>query len=323
VQKTFDGYGIASPRSLRVYHSYLAKFPTPGGNGAHRGIYAAGCMGYRAGLGKEQIFEDIRAHMPSGSRHVPDREIEDGVRQAFVDATGGSAHPPRPATKVALDALAKLIHAGKGANAADIAARSPISIDWHEHESMPHILETLYAPDDLIFIGDDAVPGVVGSSIKPQAELLEQLNRICFCPWPKWIPNPLTGLPATKKSGNGTTLRGDGCVATHRLVVVEHDKLSLDDQLAFWIVAPLPVAALVFSGSKSIHGLVQVDCTDAAEWNNEIVDRLFPEYLTPLGFDPACKNASRLSRAPGHIRKDTGLCQRLIYLAPGGKAVSA
>lgn len=98
--------------------------------------------------------------------------------------------------------------------------------------------------------------------------------------------------------------------------------LSLADQLSFWFAVPLPVAAIVFSGSKSLHGLVQVDCANAAEWKAEVENSLFAQYLTPMGFDPSCRNASRLSRAPGHRRKDTGLCQHLLYLAPGGKAVS-
>lgn len=320
---TIKGAADTTPRALQKYKAYLAKFPAPGGAGAHRGIYAAGCMGQRAGLSEEQVVADIRTHIPPGGRHVPDREIEDGVRQAYADMRGGATRPPKPVTKVAPDALSKIILAGKGATAADIMARSPVKIDWHEHESMPHVLEALYKPEDRIFIGDDAVPGVLNKSIRSRDEWIHEFVGLCYCPWPKWIPNPLTGLPAPKKSGDGTTMRGDGCVASHRFVLVEHDKLSLEDQVSFWMASALPVAALVFSGSKSIHGLVQVNCADAAEWEKEVKVMLFDQYLTPMGFDASCRNASRLSRAPGHRRKDTGTCQHLLYLAPGGKAVSA
>jgi len=136
------------------------------------------------------------------------------------------------------------------------------------------------------------------------------------------MPNPLTGLPGPKKSGTGTTLRGDSCIAAHRFVVAEFDAVSLDDQLAFWRAVPhLPVAALVHSGKKSIHAWLRVDCRDKGEWETQIENDLFPAFLKPLGLDPSCRNSSRLSRMPGHKREDTGAIQRCLYLAPEGKAV--
>ena len=141
---------------------------------------------------------------------------------------------------------------------------------------------------------------------------------------PKWIPNPLTGRTAPKRSGTGVTLRGDGCVGDYRFAVAESDTMSLEDQLAFWMGCPsLPVAMLTFSGSKSIHALLRVDCVDAAEWEARVAGLLFPGFLVPLGMDAACKNPARLTRLPGYWRNDTETVQRCLYLAPKGKAVSA
>jgi len=64
-----------------------------------------------------------------------------------------------------------------------------------------------------------------------------------------------------------------------------------------------------------------VDC--AADWSRVVKRHLFAELLEPLGVDRACKNASRLSRLPGHYRKEKGAWQRVLYLAPDGKAVAA
>jgi hypothetical protein len=124
-----------------------------------------------------------------------------------------------------------------------------------------------------------------------------------------------------KKDGSGTTLRGDGCVACFRHAVVEMDGASLEDQLAFWSWAALPVRALILSGGKSIHGWVDVGCSGALEWGLEVSGRLFPEYLIPLGCDPACSNAARVSRLPGHLRADKGAVQKLIWLSLEGRAV--
>jgi len=304
------------------YTRFLNRLPAPGGGGAHRAIYAAGCLGAEAGLDSEVVIKDIREHLPAGDRHVPDREIEDGVYAAYAYLRDGARKPQPSGPKVAPSVLAELLRSGRGATVEDIAARSPVPIDWPPKEAFRNVLAVLYDPGDRIFIGDDQVPGVVGQTIRPRDAWIRALHALGGCPAPKWIPNPLSGRYAPKKSGDGDTLRGDGCVTSHRFVVVEHDQLPLPDQLAFWMASPLPVAALIFSGKKSMHGIVRVDCTSAEEWQTQIREKLFPQYLVPMGFDPACQNPSRLSRAPGHIRKDTGHVQACIYLAPQGKAVS-
>jgi hypothetical protein len=119
-------------------------------------------------------------------------------------------------------------------------------------------------------------------------------------------------------------LRGDACVAAFRYAVVEFDELSREEQLAFWWSARLPVAVLVDSGGKSIHGWIRVQGVYGADgWTRVVEEYLFGRLLNPLGVDGACRNESRLSRLPGHWRQENGNWQRLLYLAPGGKAVAA
>lgn len=309
--------------SARVrYESYLVRLPPPGGGGAHRAIYGAGAFGCRAGLAADVVCADIRKFLPAGTRTVTDREIEEGVSQAYADVSGKGSCKAPSASRVAPGTLEKLIREGKGATEADIRARSPIRLDWPEHEGW-RVLEALYGRGEFVFIGDDGWAGRIGETIRPVGEWVDLLRAKGIVPCPKMMGNTLSGKSASKKSGDGETLRGDACVAAHRFAVVEHDQIDVESQLAFWTAARLPVAALVFSGKKSIHGWVRVDCADAKEWKTEIEDRLFPQYLVPMGFDPACKNASRLSRMPGHRRADTGLVQRCLYLAPEGKAVAA
>lgn len=308
--------------TMKKYEDYLRRLPAPGGGGAHRAIYGAGAFGCRAGLDQDVVCTDIRKNLPTGTRRVTDLEIEEGVRRAYADVTGKAPCKSPPAPRVAPGTLERLILEGKGATESDIQARSPIPLDWPENEGW-RVLEALYGPGDFVFIGDDGWAGRIGETIRTAGEWSAALKEVRQVPCPKIMVNPVTGKPAPKKTGTGATLRGDGCIAAHRFVVIEHDQLDLASQLAYWRAAPLPVVALIFSGKKSIHGWVRVDCVDASEWETEIEQRLFPQYLVPMGFDPACRNSSRLSRMPGHRRADTGLVQRCLYLAPDGKAVAA
>jgi hypothetical protein len=253
---------------------------------------------------------------------VPDREIEDGVAAGFADVAGGGSKPYRPAPAVAPGTFERLVREGRGATEADIRARSPVAIDWPDWEASWRLLEALYAPDLLIFAGEEKQVGWIGTTIRPAGEWAAAFKQWRSVPCPRIQINPVTGRPAPKKSGEGVTLRGDGCVADHRYALAEMDGASIEDQLAFWFAVPrLPVVALIHSGGKSIHAWLRVDCADAAEWRREVEERLFPAYLEPLGVDGSCKNAARMSRMPEHVRADTGQVQRLFYLAPEGRAV--
>ena len=309
---------------LGLYQTFLRRLPAPGGGGAHRAIFAAGCLGAKAGVGAELVEADVRAHLPPGRRVVSDREIEEGVRAGFaeVKGTGVAGRPRRPAPAVAPGTFEQLAQKGAGTTEEALRACSPTPLDFPDWEAGWRLLEALYGSEELLFIADDKVPGRAGDTVRPAGEWIEILRRSGRVPWPKIVLNPLTGKPAPKKSGAGETLRGDGCVAAHRFAVLEMDKASMAEQLAFWAAVKLPVAALIHSGGKSLHGWVRVDCADASEWARDVAGRLFPAYFVPMGFDPACSNASRLSRMPGHVRADTGQVQRLLYLAPDGRAVT-
>jgi len=304
------------------YRDLLAQFPAPGGGGAHRSLFTAGCLGCRAGLTSEQVCEDLREKIPEGTRIVSDKEIAEGVQAGFAEVQGGSEAPVRPPPLVSPDQFAKMVTMGRGATAAAISAKSPWPVDGQPWEVTCRFLNALYGKEELLFIGDDKVPGVLGDSICSSDEWKSRLMSVRDVPWPKIIMNPLTGEPAPKRGGEGMTLRGDACVSSYRLVLLEMDSVPIEDQLAFWAVASLPIVALIHSGGKSLHGWVRVSCADAREWEVEIKNRLFPQVFEPLGFDGACKNAARLSRLPGHWRKDKEARQELLWLAPGGKAVS-
>ena len=306
------------------YCEFVKRLPPPGGGGAHQAIFAAGCLGARAGLSELHVIDDVQYYLPQGRRTVTFGEIREGIaagfREVFENGVNKSVKPP---VCVSPSKIEELVKSGQGTTVESIMARSPVLLSFPQEEAGWRTLETLYKPDDILYIGDDQLPGRPGSTVKSAREWIRDLKGKPV-PFPKIIANPLSGKPApTKANPDKLTYRGDGNVVQWRFMLVEFDGMTFENQLAFWAVSMLPVAALVVSGGKSIHGWVQVDCESKEEWDREIEQSLFPSYLVPLGVDGACKNEARLSRLPGHVRKDTGRMQQLIYLSPEGKAVAA
>lgn len=305
------------------YQAALASLPASGGGGAHAALLGVANLGAFARIDEEQVFQDLRSAV-HGSRPISDSEIRAAVSKAFNDAKSfrrkGWIRRPRPAIRGA-DALTAIIRRGDGATEADLFSASPIRIDWPPDEDSWRLLSLLYQPDEFLFIGDDTSPGILNATIRTAATWIEYFQKRNKCPYPKCIPNPLSGKVGMTKNGK-PSLRADSCVAAFRFVVCEFDGISLEDQFAFWAGCPrLPVAAIIHSGKKSLHAWVRVDCANAQVWFQEVERRLFPEVLKPLGLDSTCQNEARLSRMPGHVRVDTELPQRLLYLAPEGKAV--
>ncbi len=304
------------------YLDYLRNLPASGGGGCHGALLGAANLGIRAGLSAQQIARDLRASV-HGPRHVPDHEIAYAVAKASSTEAPVSrrrSHNTRSLNgEVAREVI---LQRGCGATEADLWESSPVRIDWDPDEDAWRVLQHLYRGDEYLFIGDDQIPGRVGVSIRRASEWIQHLRRIGAPPYPKFIPNTLSGLEGMTKDGR-PSFRADACVAAHRFVLCEFDQLSIEDQLAFWSAVTLPVGAIVHSGNKSLHAWVYVDCVDASEWEREVESDLFPLVFAPLGLDQACKNEARLSRLPGHIRPKTRQRQRLLYLAPGGRAVSA
>lgn len=107
-----------------------------------------------------------------------------------------------------------------------------------------------------------------------------------------WIRfNPLDGKDCKNEN-----------VTDFRYALVESDAMDLAQQNAMIRELELPVAALVFSGKKSLHAIVRIEAADYKEYRQRV------EYLynickkNGLKLDTQNKNPSRLSRMPGVIR---------------------
>ena len=81
------------------------------------------------------------------------------------------------------------------------------------------------------------------------------------------------------------------------------------------IASGLPLAAIVDSGGKSLHGIVRVDATDKAEYDERV--RMIHALFEDTGLDSSCKNASRLSRLPDAARsRDIDIADKASFTDP-------
>ena len=190
---------------------------------------------------------------------------------------------------------------------------------WDPAGEIIRYLETLFKPDEKVgyvmqsFKNEKGgyLPGGKGNYDRTAGQLIKELGSCkngdigaVFGDYDKaagaWIRfNPL--------DGNGVKNEN---VANFRYALVESDGTDIETQNRLIRELELPVAALVYSGKKSIHAIVRVDAADAKEYRQRV------EYLysickkNGLAIDTQNKNPSRLSRMPG-VERD-GKKQYLI-----------
>ena len=99
-------------------------------------------------------------------------------------------------------------------------------------------------------------------------------------------------------------------VTAFRYALVESDTLPIQEQDALYRKLELPIAALVYSGGKSLHAIVHIDAPDADEYYKRV--NILYDVLEKEGveIDKQNRNPSRLSRMPGVTRNG-----KMQYLA--------
>lgn len=109
-----------------------------------------------------------------------------------------------------------------------------------------------------------------------------------------------------------TKTRADSSVTKYRNILIEMDKMPLEQQDQYITEIGMPYSTATFSGKKSIHYIISLEKELLDE---QIYRSLVKRVYKAVGndwVDHSCKNPSRFSRLPGHIRADTGKEQKLF-----------
>lgn len=181
---------------------------------------------------------------------------------------------------------------------------------WSPAAQLIQYLEALFEPGENVGYvvkswkneKDKYIPQNKGNCDRTAGELIEALSKCkddigsVLGDYDKeggaWIRfNPL----------DGQGIRNEN-VTDFRFALVESDGMEVEQQNAILRELELPIAALVFSGKKSLHAIVKIDAADYHEYRKR-VDYLY-EICQKNGIkvDTQNKNPSRLSRMPGAVR---------------------
>ena len=184
--------------------------------------------------------------------------------------------------------------------------------NWKPAEQLKKYIQVLFKNDDYIgYVKDswqkeDGKYSVSGSGnfTRTAEEILNDLEKYKNDPDLGFVvgdSNPEAGAWIRFNPLDGKGVKNDN-VTEFRYALVESDNLGLEKQNAIMRELELPIAALVYSGGKSVHAIVKVDAKDKNEYRERV------EYLykicnkNGLQVDGQNKNPSRLSRMPGVVR---------------------
>ena len=188
--------------------------------------------------------------------------------------------------------------------------RSEIHIpeQWNPTEQIITYLETLFEPDENVGYVTESwehdgkfLPSkgcydrTAGQLIKELYQCKGDIGSVLGDYNSKvgaWIRfNPLDGKGVKNEN-----------VTEFRYALVESDTMDISAQKAIITELELPVAALVYSGKKSLHAIVKIDASTYEEYKKR-VDYLYNVCnKNGLKLDIQNRNPSRLSRMPGVMR---------------------
>lgn len=176
---------------------------------------------------------------------------------------------------------------------------------WDPASQLVDYLQALFEPDELVgyvtesWQKDGRYVPTKGCTDRTAGQLIDAL-RTCKGDVGSVLGDydPKVGAWIRFNPLDGKGVRNEN-VTEYRFALVESDSMELERQNAIIRELELPVAALVYSGKKSLHAIVHIDADSYEEYRRR-VDYLYAVCKkNGLTLDQQNRNPSRLSRMPG------------------------
>jgi hypothetical protein len=295
--------------SIQRARAYVAQMPSAvSGAGGHDQTFSVACKLVEFGLPRDEawplLVEYNQRCAPAWSESELRHKLEDAYHHANPrsDLTHRTSCFQRTrAPKIKIDpatATENFLH-GFRCDAVDLGEASPMRPpdDWTKDGAC--LAAMFYEAGELINIVTNytldkegkARPADSGVTL-PRDEMIHRSLRGDFkSEAGGWLRmNPLDGRGIT-----------DANVTAFRFALIECDHLPLELQLSLLVKLPLPIAAILNSGGRSLHAWVRVGA-DTVEEYRKTVSRMLT-LLAKFGVDCKNKNPSRMSRLPGVVRR--------------------
>ena len=320
------------------YQSALTAFAVPGNRWS--GVLPLTYWAVLAGLEAEDILHD--AHRLG----VCDRDVD--IRRGVLSAKGkiltGSTsfricpegHPhkrPRACQsrqQILLSTrVRQLISIGSGTTGLlQLRNLSPVTI-CPDHDKLALRVQTelhllsMFGPSDIVHVFSPDCPSVgkPGKNLRPVGEwLTDPAGAHPDLAGEIVRPNPFSGFQGTTRDGKPSYI-AQTSLADFRHMVFEFDGMPLETQCQFWAgfiaQSALPLVSLVYSGNKSIHGVIRVNAPDVATWNsyrNRLITLFSSDAEKSYRLDPQALHPLTGTRLAGIKRRSTGKLQELLWV---------
>ena len=274
-----------------------AAHPAPPGQGLHTDIFRAACSLLEAGQSHEFAFRYLRRAADTvGDRRVPDRELH----AALADAGRALAGGPRVRNEWPVYSPAYR---------AEVVAtnRVPLAALADSGDALPttpaFYLSQLYKPHELVCIGHTAYD----FATRPASEWTDpHLVRSEYV-----NPSPMLEVWGETKAGvrSQHTLSNTGPKVYQ---VVEFDSGTMEEHAAMlrFLARTLPLALIVYSGGKSLHGWFCVRHRTDAE-----VRAFFADAIA-MGADSRMFSACQFARLPAGLNGRSSRQQSVLLFQP-------
>lgn len=317
------------------YRAALATWPKSGSGRrlVHRHVLRVARLSRLAGIPAEEAAQEICAAMSERARSPKPGEITDALELVWnqpLDRLNVHRSPDKTAQPIAFETFKAYARDGveMGFSEDDLRAPDPLRMpgaeggfridwepDWRDAVAFVH---ELFRPGDRVLCLPRKDSRVRDGDVRERDDWIDEFARrgqggsLLPCliapnpvkPASGWGLSPTTGLPSPRVKDS---------VAAFRHLVLDRDcnplrnrDLACRAQLAFlggwgkrhgWN----RVRAVVHTGNKSLHTILDVSAQDQKDWDEHVAKGLLSEFVR-MGFDGSFANPAQMCRLPGAWR---------------------
>jgi hypothetical protein len=272
--------------------------PPRSGEGFHNWIFRAARALWKCGRDETDIGEILENAADTCGRFVPKREIEQALQNSRTRVFQPALARPQYWPSVNHKQREAII--ATGSSLVDLWEVSPVRIEDSKSHT-EEIIDTLFPNNPLLCAGRSNCDFATHTREEWRGKLAA-LQLI--------VPTPMTARIGRTQEGKESAhaLKTTGL---RRFLVIEFDRGGVDEHatLLLHLAARAPLAIVVHSGNKSLHGWFY--CAGQAE---ERLQR-FMRYTVSLGADRATWTRSQFVRMPDGTRVN-GKRQTVYFFNP-------